>query len=175
MASGRYKKTKKRATKRAGVKKDTRKLRDGEVREGPGGKLNVYDEETGRWYRAKKRDTAKKSDRKTTSGTVTSGKRAAKKSTKGKPQLGGENKPYKPKSKAGMRPAEENVVKGQAGKGAKPRNRPLKVEPEVKDTSKSGKKIPIGKVVLRGTPPKKYRWDGRRFVRYTGPRPASNE
>ena len=46
--SPRYKKTENRATKREGVQKDTRKLRDGEVRRGPGGKLNVYDEETGR-------------------------------------------------------------------------------------------------------------------------------
>jgi len=104
VASGRYKKTEKRATKRSGVRKDERELRDGEVRRGPGGKLNVYDEETGRWYRAKKRDTAKKSDRKTTSGTVTSGKRATSRETsptkKGSYQSGtGGGKRYKAAAK----------------------------------------------------------------------------
>jgi hypothetical protein len=79
------------------VKEDDRKIRDGERRKGPNGKMNIYDAKTKRWIRANKSD--KLSDgskeknygkRSNTSGTVSS----AKSVTKRLPRnvgLGGEN------------------------------------------------------------------------------------
>ena len=74
MASGQYKKTGKRATKRRNVTVDTRNIKDGEVRIGPKGERNVFDKKTGRWYRATKRRPLTLKSKKTTSGTVTSAK-----------------------------------------------------------------------------------------------------
>ena len=50
----------KRATSRKGVKKDTRKIADGTLKRGPGGKMNVYDKASGTWKRAVKSSAAKK-------------------------------------------------------------------------------------------------------------------
>ena len=50
----------KRSTSRKGVQKDTRKIADGTLRRGPGGKMNMYDAKTGRWKRAVKSTAAKK-------------------------------------------------------------------------------------------------------------------
>ena len=67
------------------VKEDNRKIRDGERRKGPNGKMNIYDAKTKRWVRAKKSDTLSDGSkeknfgkRSNTSGTVSSAKSAAK-------------------------------------------------------------------------------------------------
>jgi uncharacterized protein RhaS with RHS repeats len=151
------------------LKADNAGVKDGTIRKGKGGKtVRRYNANTGRWDILRVID--KKGRTKVTKKIIKTPDSPASESPDKNVGLGGSAAPYR---RPGQRPAEENVVKGQAGKGAKPQKTPLKVEPEVKDTSKSGKKIPIGRIVLRGWPPKKYQWNGQRFEPYDGPRSPS--
>lgn len=153
------------------VKEDTRNIKNGERRRGPNGKMNVY--YNGRWYAAEKVEAGrtpkgnkvygKKSN---TSATVSSAKKAPAPSRPKNLGLGGSAAPYK---RPGRKPAQEKVVN-------------VKIDPKdargartaaalrARESAKSPKKIPIGRIVLRGNPPKKYKWNGTRFERYTGPR-----
>ena len=157
------------------VKEDNRKIRDGERRKGPNGKMNIYNAKTKRWVRAKKSDTLSDGskekncgERSNTSGTVSSAKSAAKSAAKSLPRnvgLGGSAPPFRPPSR---KPAQEKVANVKPGdKRIRHGLQPTFLNP------KTSKKTPIGRVVMRGNPPKKYIWNGERFERYTGPRPPS--
>lgn len=120
MSSIQYKKTGKRATKRKDVKKDTRDLRDGEVRIGPNGERNVYDKKTKRWYRATKRRPLTYKSKKTASGTSTSAKPKKRPENLG---LGGGTSNKKPEAKDTSRRPTYNPG-GKQAKGRTVRGKP---------------------------------------------------
>lgn len=155
----------------AQLKADNRGVKHGTIRKGKGGKtVRKYNANTGRWEilrvidkkgRTKKTKTKTETSYNPDSGTTRPGNKNL--------GLGGSAAPYK---RPGRRPAQEKVVN-------------VKIDPKdargartgaalrARESAKSPKKIPTGRVVMRGNPPKKYIWNGERFERYTGPRPPS--
>ena len=112
------------------VKEDNRKIRDGERRKGPNGKMNIYDAKNKRWVRAKKSDTLSDGskeknfgERSNTSGTVSSAKSAAKRRPKNL-GLGGENsgKRVLPKDRNYQyTPGRDQVKRGARGRPQGPK------------------------------------------------------
>ena len=153
---------------------DNKGVKDGTIKKGAKGKTaRRWNEKTARWEKMKV--VEKK-------GMRLEGNKTRKASSDSPPDspsdsssrpggknlgLGGNAAPYKP---SGKRPVQEKVV------NVKPGDKKIRhdLQPAFL-TPKSSKKIPIGRIVLRGNPPKKYRWNGERFERYDGSRPPSTE
>ena len=163
--------------------KDNKGVEDGTVRKGKGGKnIRRWNKSTGRWEKVSVKGAAKDY------GSVS---RRGKDETTVRPEssdapssradknvgLGGTAATYK---RPGVQPAKYKVVNVKPQKKTpestavtRGKRDPWGLRTEVVP-KKSGKKIPIGKVVLRGNPPKKYKWNGERFERYTGSRQPSS-
>lgn len=87
------------------IKKDTRKIKDGERRRGPNGEMNIYNASTGRWYKAKKvKAESGYGNRSNTSATVSSAMKTPASSRDKNVGLGGTNEKYvSPRSSSGKK------------------------------------------------------------------------
>ena len=154
---------------------DNKGVRDGTIRKGKGGKsIRKYDAKSGRWKKISVRGAAKKYGsvlRRGIDSTTDSSDSGTTRSRDKNLGLGGSAAPYK---RPGRRPAQEKVVNVKIdpkdARGARTR-----AALSARTSAKSSKKIPIGRVVLRGASRDKYIWNGERFERYYGPRPPSPE
>lgn len=178
-----YKVTRSKAKRRAEQK--AKGVEDGDIKKGAKGRTaRRWNEKTARWEKMKvveKRGIRLEGSKKLGTGKKNTPPDYPSRSSSRADKnvgLGGNAAPYK---RPGRRPAQEKVVNVKPKKRAdnpsaseKGRRDPWGSRTEVV-TPKSGKSIPIGFVVLRGTPRKKYIWNGERFERYYGPRQPSPE
>lgn len=166
-----YRVTRSKAKRRAEQK--AQGVKDGTIRKGAKGRTSRrWNEKTARWEKmkvvekkgmrlegnkTKKASSDSPSDPPSDNSSRPGGKNLG---------LGGNAAPYR---RPGQRPAQEKVV------NVKPGDKKIRhgLQPTFL-TPKSSRKIPTGRIVLRGNPPKKYQWNGERWERYSGPRPASN-
>ena len=155
---------------------DNKGVEDGTIRKGKGGKsIRKYDSESGRWKKVSIKAAAKRKATAKRYGSVLkrggrddSGSRPSSRSDKNV-GLGGSAPTFR---RPGRRPVQEKVVNVKTDPG-EARRAKARAALSARTSAKSPRKIPNGFVVLRGDPPKKYKWNGERFERYTGPRPPS--
>ena len=171
-----YKVTRSKAKRRAEQK--AKGVKDGDIKKGAKGRTaRRWNEKTARWEKMKvveKRGIRLEGSKKLGTGKKQTPpdypSRSSSRSDKNV-GLGGSAAPYKPK---GRRPAQEKVVNVKIdpkdARGARTR-----AALSARTSAKSSKKIPIGRVVVRGASRDKYIWNGERFERYYGPRPPSPE
>lgn len=171
-----YKVTRSKAKRRAEQK--AKGVEDGDIKKGAKGRTaRRWNEKTARWEKMKV--VEKRGIRLEGSKKLGTGKKNTPPDYPSSPSsradknvgLGGSAAPYK---SPGRRPAQEKVVnvKTDPSEAKKAKTRAAL---SARTSAKSPKKIPTGRVVMRGTPRKKYIWNGERFERYYGPRPPSPE
>lgn len=176
-----YKVTRSKAKRRAEQK--AKGVKDGDIKKGAKGRTaRRWNEKTARWEKMKV--VKKRGIRLEGSKKLGTGKKQTPPDYPSRPSsrsdknvgLGGSAAPFK---RPGLKPAEERVVRVTPKKktdDSSPVTRgkrdPFGSRTEVVQ-KKSGEKIPIGFIVERGNPPRKYQWNGVRFKPYDGPRQPS--